>query len=95
MAEQVTAEASERAQAPRGRAMAERARAQANAMWRSASTAMRKPAVGAGVAGAAVLAAGAFWGVTEAALAGVAAYAVYRALSKRGEQRPSTPREAT
>lgn len=95
MAEQVTtAEMGGQTQAPRGRAMAERARAQATTMWRTASGAMRKPAIGAGVAGAAVLAAGAFWGVTEAALAGVAAYAVYRALSKRGE-RPAPAREAT
>lgn len=43
---------------------------------------LRKPAVGASVAGAAVLAAGAFVGVTEALIAGAVAYAVFRSLRK-------------
>lgn len=94
MAEQVTAELNDRERASRAHAVADRARTRASAMWRSASGAMRKPVVGAGVAGAVVLAAGALLGVTEAALAGVAAYAVYRALSKRTE-RPAPAREAT
>lgn len=63
---------------------AERARRRARTLWRTASGALRKPAIGAGVAGATVLAAGALLGVTEAALAAVAAWAVFRTLTKRG-----------
>ncbi len=62
----------------------ERARRRARTLWRTASGALRKPAIGAGVAGATVLAAGALLGVTEAALAAVAAWAVFRTLTKRG-----------
>ncbi len=47
-----------------------------------AKVALRRPAIGASVAGAAVLAAGAIWGVTEALVAGAAAYGVFRALKK-------------
>jgi hypothetical protein len=65
----------------------DRARARATALWRSISHALRKPAIGAGVAGATVLAAGAIWGVTEAALAGVAAWAVFRTLKKRAAKK--------
>jgi len=90
MAEQGAVESNEQAQPQRARVIAERARTRATELWRSASTALRKPAIGAGVAGATVLAAGALWGVTEAALAGVAAWAVYRTLRKRGD-RPATP----
>ena len=63
----------------------------ARALWQSLQGTLRRPAIGAGVAGATVLAAGAIWGVTEAALAGVAAWAVFRALKKRGTRRESTP----
>ncbi|MBN9159997.1 MAG: hypothetical protein BGO98_34935 [Myxococcales bacterium 68-20] len=72
----------------------ERARARATALWQSISGALRKPAIGAGVAGATVLAAGAIWGVTEAALAGVAAWAVFRALKKRAATRGETSEPA-
>ncbi len=72
----------------------ERARARATALWQSISGALRKPAIGAGVAGATVLAAGALWGVTEAALAGVAAWAVFRALKKRATTRGETTEPA-
>lgn len=61
----------------------ERLRERAEALWIAASRAVRKPSVGAGVAGATVLAAGAIWGVTEAALAVVAVWAVFRTLKKR------------
>jgi hypothetical protein len=66
---------------------AERARARASELWRSVSRTLRKPAIGAGVAGATVLAAGALWGVTEAALAGAAAWVVFRTLKKRVDKR--------
>jgi hypothetical protein len=46
---------------------------------------IRKPWVGATMAGAAVLVAGATWGVGEAAIAAIAAYAVFRMLRERGE----------
>ena len=72
----------------------ERARARATALWQSVSVALRKPAIGAGVAGATVLAAGALWGVTEAALAGVTAWAVFRALKKRARRRGETTEPA-
>jgi hypothetical protein len=52
-------------------------------LWHKATDKMRKPSVGATIAGAAVLAAGAIWGATEAAVAAIAAYAVFRMLRKR------------
>jgi hypothetical protein len=61
---------------------AKRERRRAEAMWRLASRHARRPVVGAAVAGTAVLAAGALCGVTEAALAGVAAWVVFRTLRK-------------
>jgi hypothetical protein len=44
---------------------------------------LKTPAIGAAVAGAAVLAAGAVWGASEAAIAALAAYVVFRMLTKR------------
>jgi hypothetical protein len=55
---------------------------EAGDLGRKAARMLRKPAIGAVVAGAAVLAAGALWGATEAAVAAVAAYAVFRMLRK-------------
>lgn len=69
----------------------ERLTHRARALISDAKVALRRPAVGASVAGAAVLAAGAVWGVTEALVAGAAAYGVFRAL-KKGAARE---REAT
>jgi hypothetical protein len=54
----------------------------ARVLWHMASARMRKPAVGAVIAGAAVLAAGALWGASEAAVAAIAAYAVFRMLRR-------------
>jgi hypothetical protein len=62
---------------------AERMTEEARAIWRNALAKMRKPSVGAAVAGAAVLAAGAVWGASEAAVAAIAAYAVFRMLRRR------------
>jgi hypothetical protein len=56
---------------------------EAGDLGRKAARLLRKPAIGALVAGAAVLAAGAAWGASEAAVAAVAAYAVFRMLRKR------------
>jgi hypothetical protein len=89
MAEQLTVESNNEPVTERKHEGAERARRRAAAMWRSASSAVRTPAIGAGVAGVMVLAAGALWGVTEAALAGVAAWAVFRALAKRATKETS------
>jgi hypothetical protein len=50
--------------------------------WRKVADGMRKPSIGAAIAGVAVLAAGAAWGASEAALAAIAAYAVFRMLRK-------------
>ncbi len=60
----------------------ERLARRARVLASDAKVALRRPAVGASVAGAAVLAAGAIWGVTEALVAGAAAYGVFRALRK-------------
>ncbi len=64
---------------------------QARDVMQGVAERMRKPWIGAAVAGAAVLAAGAFWGASEAAVAAVAAYAVFRMLRRRrrdaGEER--------
>ncbi|MDF2692665.1 MAG: hypothetical protein K0S65_1048 [Labilithrix sp.] len=73
---------------------AERTRARAAELWRSVSSSLRRPAIGASVAGATVLAAGALWGVTEAAFAGVAAWAVFRTLKKRAEKRRTEATES-
>lgn len=90
MTEEVTSPSQEAAHAaPRARVIADRVRSRAEGMWDSAAIAMRKPAIGAGLAGATVLAAGAWLGVTEAALAGVAAWAVFRLLKKRTETVPA------
>jgi asparagine N-glycosylation enzyme membrane subunit Stt3 len=68
---------------------------QARDLLHAAAARMRKPTVGALIAGAAVLAAGAVWGASEAAVAAVAAYAVFRMLRKRNraepEERASSP----
>lgn len=68
-----------------------------NPSLRKAGEKMRKPSVGATIAGAAVLAAGAVWGASEAAVAAIAAYAVFRILKKRqrGEQREGRTRVDT
>jgi hypothetical protein len=66
-------------------------------IWHKVADEMRKPSIGAAVAGAAVLAAGAVWGASEAAIAAIAAYAVFRMLRKRArgeEQRVQQEREA-
>lgn len=72
----------------------EHTRARMTALWQSLEGALRRPAVGATVAGAAVLAAGALCGVTEAVLAGVAAWAVFRTLKKRGTRSDETSEPA-
>jgi hypothetical protein len=64
-------------------AIIEELRREIRVVWRGAEQAMKKPVVGAAVAGAAVLTAGALWGPTEAAVAAVAAYAVLRVLLQR------------
>jgi hypothetical protein len=56
---------------------------EAGDLGRKAVRMLRKPGIGALVAGATVLAAGAVWGASEAAVAAVAAYAVFRMLRKR------------
>jgi hypothetical protein len=85
MTEQETAESKDRPITDQeARPERTRARARAEELWHIASDALRKPTIGAGVAGVAVLAAGAIWGVTEAALAAAAGWAVYRALKRRG-----------
>jgi hypothetical protein len=48
--------------------------------------ALKKPSVGAAVAGGAVLAAAGIWGASEAAVGALAAYGVYRLLT-RGQRR--------
>jgi hypothetical protein len=65
------------------RRQAEHFAEQARLLWHKAADKMRKPPVGATIAGVAVLAAGAVWGASEAAIAAVAAYAVFRMLRKR------------
>jgi hypothetical protein len=84
MAEPVTVESNGSANPS---VVGERTRARAAELWRSISKTLRKPTVGASVAGVTVLAAGAFWGVTEAVLAGAAAWAVFRTLKKRADKR--------
>ena len=54
--------------------------------------ALKKPAIGAAVAGGAVLAAGAVWGASEAAVAVLGAYVAYRVLRrKKGGSQKSEP----
>ncbi len=48
--------------------------------------ALRRPSVGASVAGVSVLAAGAIWGVTEALVASGAAYVVFRTLKRHARK---------
>jgi hypothetical protein len=62
---------------------AEQLTREARELLRKVAEKTRKPSVGAAVAGTAVLAAGAIWGASEAAVAAVAAYAVFRMLRKR------------
>lgn len=54
-----------------------------NDVWHRMGDRVKRPSVGATIAGAAVLAAGAVWGASEAAVAAIAAYAVFRMLRKR------------
>jgi hypothetical protein len=75
---------------------------EAQKLWRTAAVKMKKPLVAASVAGALVLAAGAVWGASEAAVATIAAYAVFRLMRRnarsheredraRVEEAPSKP----
>jgi hypothetical protein len=77
------------------RRQAEHLRGEARELWHKASEKMRKPSVGATIAGVAVLAAGAVWGATEAAIAAVAAYVVFRMLRKRGRSEAGGKRNET
>ncbi len=74
----------EPSQAATRRSEAEHVTREARELLRRVADKTRKPSVGAAVAGAAVLTAGAIWGASEAAVAAVAAYAVFRMLRKRG-----------
>jgi len=53
--------------------------------------AMKKPAIGATVAGGAVLAAGVLWGASEAAVAVLGAYVAYRVLRRKDRSQKSEP----
>jgi hypothetical protein len=75
------------------RRQAEHLTEEARELWHKAADKMRKPSIGAMVAGVAVLAAGAVWGASEAAIAAVAAYAVFRMLRKRGRLEREAKRE--
>ena|SRR5215475_4952862 len=66
---------------------------EARELWHKARIKMRKPLVGASVAGAVALAAGAMWGPGEAAVAALAAYAVFRILRKRARKHGEQHRE--
>jgi hypothetical protein len=88
MVEQVKVESHENVHAQRAQEHLEDARERASELWKAVSEALAKPPIGATVAGATVLAAGALWGVTEAAFAGAFAWAVFRTLRKRGERKP-------
>jgi hypothetical protein len=70
---------------------------EAQRLWRRAAVKMQKPLVAASVAGALVLAAGAVWGASEAAVATIAAYAVFRLMRRNArsggrEERPQEDR---
>jgi len=78
------AEGSEQGREPAGLGDVDQLARQTRELWRATAENVRKPPVGAAVAGAAVLAAGALWGASEAAVAAVAAYAVFRMLRSRG-----------
>jgi hypothetical protein len=97
---------SERAKGQTHLWQAEHLKEEALELWHRVTAQTRKPSVGATIAGAAVLAAGALWGATEAAMAAVAAYMVFRMLRKRArsgqeqepaevESRRSSPAQAT
>lgn len=58
-------------------------RAEAREVWTKTTQAARRPRIGAAMAGAAVLAATAIMGVSEAAVAAVAGYGVYRMLKRK------------
>jgi hypothetical protein len=75
------------------RRQAEHLTEEARELWHKAADKMRRPSIGAMVAGVAVLAAGAVWGASEAAIAAVAAYAVFRMLRKRGRSERSEKHE--
>lgn len=62
-------------------------RLRAEELIQKAVRSLRKPVIGAGVAGATVLAAAVIWGASEAAVAGIAAWAVFRSLKKRRAKR--------
>lgn len=74
----------------------ESVRERAEELWSWAARSLRKPVIGAGVAGATILAAGVIWGAAEAAVAGVAAWAVFRTLKKRARkaERAGEPSQA-
>lgn len=65
----------------------DKARERAEELWGWARRHLRKPVIGAGVAGATVLVAGVIWGAAEAAVAGVAAWAVFRSLKRRARDK--------
>jgi hypothetical protein len=77
-------------------AMLDELRREAHEATRRARQALKTPLIGAAVAGAAVLAAGAVWGASEAAVAAIAAYMVFRMLAKRrrGEADQDAPSNA-
>jgi hypothetical protein len=77
------------------RRQAEHLAGEARELWHKAADKMRKPSVGATIAGLAVLAAGAVWGASEAAIAAVAAYAVFRMLRKRARSESDKRDEPT
>lgn len=68
-------------------------RAEAQEAWDRTAKAARRPGVGAAIAGGAVLAATAVLGASEAAVATVAAYGVYRILKRREPQPQPPPQE--
>lgn len=85
--EQVTAEQNHASQ-PESRGEAhETASARVEELLSQAVRSLRKPVIGAGVAGVTVLTAGVIWGAAEAAVAGLAAWAVFRSLKKRMAKR--------
>jgi hypothetical protein len=68
-------------------------RAEAQEAWDRTAKAARRPGVGAAIAGGAVLAATAVLGASEAAVAAVAAYGVYRILKRKDPDPQSPPEE--
>ncbi len=67
-------------------------RAEAREVWTKTTQAARRPRIGAAMAGAAVLAATAIMGISEAAVAAIAGYGVYRMLKRKRPSRDPTRR---